>query len=157
MLRHGNMNKFTIISAFVGLILLSACGDSFFSSDAAYASSLIGVAPPNSVRGISSVRSGTNAPLVRWFMSREDFERYKQALSALGFYTWKKIHYDASEPSSFLDKVLFAGFPYGSDATAVVGEKIKESGKSSVHVYYDYLTREFIAIKGYGNSRIPTD
>lgn len=138
----------------MGLIFLSSCDVTLFSSDTKYATSLIGVAPPKSAQNLSSVRSGSNAPLVRWFMSREEFKDYQNILSTSGFQSWKTIHYDSSDPSTFLDKVVFAGFPSGSDATALVGEKIERSGKSSVHVYYDIPTGEFIAIKAYGSSRI---
>lgn len=151
------MNRFLILSACFGLIFLSSCGVTCFSSDTTYATSLIGVAPPKSAQNLSSVRSGPNAPLVRWFMSGEEFKEYKQVLSTSGFHSWTTIHYDSSDPATFLDKVVFAGFPSGSGATAVVGEKIERSGKSSVHVYYDNPTGEFIAINAYGSSRVPND
>lgn len=148
------MNRLLILGFCVGLIFLFSCGVTLFSSDTAYATSLIGVAPPKSAQNLSSFRSGSNAPLVRWFFSREEFKNYQKILSTLGFQSWKTIHYNSNDPSTFLDKVVFAGFPNGSDATAVAGEKIERSGKSSVHVYYDTTTGEFIAIKAYGSSRI---
>jgi hypothetical protein len=152
------MNKLSILILLAGLLLLSWSGIAFYFSGVNYATRIIGVSPTkNSACDISAIKVGLNGRLVRWFMSKDDFEEYKQNLFAEGFQEWTEIHYDASDPTTFADKVVLAGFPKGSDATAAVSEKIQRPGKSSIHLFYDYPTGEFVAIKAFGTSRISRD
>ena len=149
------MNKPHIAFFLVGFLFLYGCGSNVTEDDFRYAEQLVGIRPPSLVHSIRSIRYGDNAPLVGWKMSASAFAEYRRLLSNKGFEEWKDIQYDSKDPSSFQDKVLFAGFPDGYGSHATIGERIIHKGRSSIHVFYDYTTEEFIAIKSYGSSFIP--
>lgn len=142
------MNNKHIVAILAGSAIIAvACNWTLFLTKPAYARHVIGINLPEPVESLTTYRIGSSSPRIECQMDFPTFTSFKTQLSENGYADWSESAFTPEKNVPLISAITVAGTKSGLGSTLYHGKK--RAAKSSVHVYFDYSSRTFIAINGY--------